>query len=288
MTATWLDLKRPLDPGLDRLLRDLDDQLKSRSIPYLLTGAMAREILLYYGHGCAPGRATTDVDFGVTVPSWEAYEALRQGLTDSGRFRPDPMETQRVFYLDPETDLEMKVDLVPFGPIAGIDGALAWPPDGSHVMRVLGYSQALATAIHLRLDGTRWVPLASASGIAIMKLVAWADRGEARLGRDAVDFLEIMRQHSFVLTDKELYDDFPEAMERYEFRVEPAAAWILGKQVAGLMDERLRGVIMEAIRPESKIRMINHSLKERSSVGSDEREAETARMLDAFEQGLLA
>jgi hypothetical protein len=25
MTATWLDLKRPLDPGLDRLLRDLND-----------------------------------------------------------------------------------------------------------------------------------------------------------------------------------------------------------------------------------------------------------------------
>jgi predicted nucleotidyltransferase len=67
MTATWLDLKRPLDPGLDRLLRDLDDQLKSRDIPYLLTGGMAREILLYYAHGCASGRATTDVDFGVTV-----------------------------------------------------------------------------------------------------------------------------------------------------------------------------------------------------------------------------
>ena len=177
MTATWLDLKCPLDPGLDRLLRNLDDQLKSRSIPYLLTGAMAREILLYYAHGCPPGRATTDVDFGVTVPSWEAYEALRQGLTDSGRFRPDPMETQRVIHLDPETGLEMKVDLVPFGPLAGLDGTLAWPPDGSHVMRVLGYSQALATAIHLRLDRVRWVPLASAPGIAIMKLVTWADRG---------------------------------------------------------------------------------------------------------------
>lgn len=288
MTATWLELKRPLDPGLDRLLRDLDDQLKSRSIPYLLTGAMAREILLYYGHGCAPGRATTDVDFGVTVASWEAYEALRQGLAASGRFRSDPLETQRVTHTDPATGLEMKVDLVPFGPLAGMDGTLAWPPDGSHVMRVLGYSQALATAIHLRLDGVRWVPLASAPGIAIMKLVTWADRGEARLGRDAVDFIEILRQHSYILTDKELYDDFPEAMDHYEFRVEPAAAWILGKQVAGLMDVALREVIMETIRPESKIRMINHSLKERSFLGSDEREAETALMLDAFEQELLA
>ena len=182
----------------------------------------------------------------------------------------------------------MKVDLVPFGPLAGKDGTLAWPPDGSHVMRVLGYSQALASAVHLRLDGTRWVPLASASGLAILKLVAWADRGEAKLGRDAVDFIEILRQHSFILTDKELYDEYPEAMEFYEFRVEPAAAWILGKQVSGLMDERLREIVMGTIRPESKIRMINHSLKERSFLDSDEREAETALMLDAFEQGILA
>ena len=56
MTATWLDLNRPLGPGLDRLLWDLDDHLQARSIPYLLTGGMAGEILLYYGHGGAPGR----------------------------------------------------------------------------------------------------------------------------------------------------------------------------------------------------------------------------------------
>ena len=49
MTATWLDLSYPLDPCLDRLLRDLDDQLQARNLPYLLTGAMAREILLHYG-----------------------------------------------------------------------------------------------------------------------------------------------------------------------------------------------------------------------------------------------
>ena len=54
------------------------------------------------------------------------------------------------------------------------------------------------------------------------------------------------------------------------------------------MDEALREVIMETIRPESKTRMINHSLKERSFLDLDEREAETALMLDAFEQGLLA
>ena len=196
MTITWLDLQRPLDKRLERLLIDLDDQLRSRDIPYLLIGGMAREILLHYGHGCPSGRTTTDVDLGVVLPSWEAYQALRGDLVESGLFRLDPEQAQRVIHRDPATGIETKVDLVPFGPIAASEENLAWPPDGSHVMRVLGYEQALSSAIHLRLDETRWVPLASASGIAVLKLVAWADQGEARLGRDAVDFLEILRHHA--------------------------------------------------------------------------------------------
>jgi predicted nucleotidyltransferase len=145
MTATWLDLKRPLDPRLGRMLRDLDELFRSRGIPYLLSGGMAREILLYYGHGCAPGRATRDVDFGLNLSSWKDYEALRSALMDTGTFRTDPKEAQRMIHRDPRTGLETKVDLVPFGAIAGSDGAIAWPPDGSHWMRVLGYPQALAS-----------------------------------------------------------------------------------------------------------------------------------------------
>jgi predicted nucleotidyltransferase len=285
MTATWLDLQRPLDARLDTLLRDLDDLLRTREIPYLLTGGMAREILLYYGHGCARGRETTDVDFGVALPSWEAYADLKIALADSGRFRPDPKEAQRVIHRNPETGMETRVDLVPFGAIAGPDGELVWPPDGTHVMRVLGYTQAMASAIRLRLDERRWMPLASSSGIAMMKLVAWADRGEARLGRDAVDFLEVLRQHEHVLTEKELYDDYPEAMEAYDFRVEPAAAWILGKQVARQVDDRLKDVILGALQPDSRIRMLNYFLREPGFLATDSREAEAALLLEAFERG---
>ncbi len=285
MTVTWLDLKRPLDRRLNRLLRDLDDLFRSRGIAYLLTGGMAREILLHYGHGCATGRATKDVDFGVTLPSWKDYEALRAALMDTGTFRPDPKETQRMIHRAPDTGLETKVDLVPFGAIAGPDGGLAWPPDGSHWMRVLGYPQALASVIHLRLDETKWVPLASGPGLACMKLVAWMDRGDARLGRDAVDFTELLHQYSHVLTDQELYGDHPEAMDRFDFRMEPAAAFILGKQVAGLADAPLRKVIGDALLQESRRKMLDHFLRERSFQDSGARAEEASALLDAFELG---
>lgn len=52
-----------------------------QGIRYVLTGGMAREILLHFGHDCPPGRATTDLDFGVILPDWDAYERLRAVLT---------------------------------------------------------------------------------------------------------------------------------------------------------------------------------------------------------------
>jgi predicted nucleotidyltransferase len=288
MNGIWLNLTRPLDPWLDRLLRDLDDILQSRKIPYLLAGGMAREILLYYGHGFDRGRATTDVDLGVTLSSWDEYEALKKAMVGSGLFKQDPKQVQRMIHRNPESRVETRVDLVPFGDIAGPTGKLAWPPDGSHVMRVLGYAQALSTAIRLRLDETRWVPMASASGLAMMKLVAWSDNGEARLGRDAVDFVEVLRQYVRILSDEELYEGYPEAMEHYNFYADPAAAWVLGRQIAELSDGPLRKVFQDALQPESRIRMINHYLKERGFQGIDDREAEAALLLDAFAEGLAS
>lgn len=285
MSTTWLDLKHPLGPPLEHLLRDLDHLFRSRGIPYLLTGGMAREILLHHGYGCPTGRLTTDVDFGVTLSSWQDFQALKDALEDSGTFHPDPRMVQRMIYRPAGSTFDMNIDLVPFGTIAGSQGEIAWPPDGSHVMRVLGYAQALTTAIHVRLDDACWIPLASAPGLVIMKLMAWMDQGEARLGRDAVDFIEVLRQCPHVLTDQELYDHHPESMERYDFRVEPAAAYILGKQVADLADEPLRHTINEALRPASREKMLNHFLRSRSLVDSSQRLAETSELLESFEAG---
>jgi predicted nucleotidyltransferase len=130
--------------------------------------------------------------------------------------------------------------------------------------------------------------MASAPGLAMMKLVAWSDNGEAREGRDAVDFVEVLRQYVRILSDEELYDGYPEAMEHYDFHADPAAAWILGRQIAELADGPLREVFRDAVQPESRIRMVNHYLKERGFQGIDDREAEAALLLDAFADGLAS
>lgn len=286
MTTTWLELRHPLESHFVALLGDLDDVLRGQGIPYLLSGAMAREILLHYGYGCTRGRETSDMDFGVTVGDWKTYKALRESLVASGRFRLDPKEAQRVIHTHARTGLETRVDLVPFGAIAGADGTIAWPPDGAHVMHVLGYEQAMACSIRLKIDGTRGVPMASAVGLAIMKLVAYGDRAARTQGRDAADLFELLRHHAETLSDEHLYDAYPEAMEQYEFRPEPAGAWILGKQVSKQLDDRLRNWLKNILRPESRTKMLDYMIRGHHRLEPENWEAEAHALLEAFERGL--
>ena len=286
MTTFWLELKHPLEPHFVRLLGDLDEVLKVQGVPYLLSGAMAREILLHYGHGCASGRKTTDMDFGVTVRDWEAYEAVKAAIVACGRFRLDEKEAQRVIHSDAETGIDTRVDLVPFGGIAGPDGSIAWPPEGAHVMHVLGYEQALASALRLRIDGPRGIPMASAAGQAILKLVAHGDRAARTQGRDAADFYELLRHHANTLTDEQLYDVYPEAMAGYEFRPEPAGAWILGRQVAEIIDGRLSLWLATILAPGGRDRLLEGMLREHRRIEPDDQSSEAGLLLLAFERGL--
>lgn len=285
MTTSWLELKRPLEPPFVALLGDLDDVLQAEVIPYLLSGAMAREILLHYGHECARGRRTTDLDFGVTVKDWKAYEALKAALVASGRFRLDAKESQRVIHKDATTGMETRVDLVPFGAIAQADGTIAWPPDGAHVMHVLGYEEALASAIRLKIDATHAIPMASAAGQAILKLVAYRDRGTRTHGRDAVDFCELLRHHADTLTDAQLYDEFPEAMERYEFQPEPAGAWILGRRVAEIVGVGRKLWVESLFRPELRAHLITHMTSAQRPYEDTGQDQSAIHLLEAFDQG---
>ena len=286
MSVTLLELRRPLDPQFVALLSDLDSVLRVREIPYLLSGAMAREILLHYGFGCPPGRRTTDMDFGVTVRDWAAYGDLKNALVASGRFMEIPKKVQRLIHRNPKTGAETQVDLVPFGGVASADGSIAYPPDHDHVMRVLGYDEALRCAIHLQVEQFFTIPVASAVGQMILKMVAWEDRASRTKGRDAVDMMELLRNYAATLSNEELYDTYPEAMELHEFQQDPAAAWILGKRVSEQVDDSLHSTLTHILRQDSRVNLLNHMISQRQFGDLGEREAEADALLQAFERGL--
>ncbi len=97
--------------------------LESDGRRILLVGAFARELTFDRALGSRPYRATRDVDAGVEVASWEAYDSLATRLVTNTRFHrlePDGL----TFVHEDGTQL----DLLPFGGILDRSGLLRWPP----------------------------------------------------------------------------------------------------------------------------------------------------------------
>lgn len=249
-------------------------------IRYLLAGGNAREILLVHVYGCQPGRVTTDLDFGVIVADWPQFQALKEALQETGHFNATPGAAQRMIYTAPGA--RVAVDIVPFGGVAGSDGTLACPPDGSTVMQVLGFEQASACALTLAIDDDLAVPIASPEGLVMLKFVAWTDNGPARDGKDAVDLFTILKDYCEVLGLDALYDDHAAIMEAHGFDGRRAAAQVLGERVARQLNPRLRELIGRELAPGARDKLLVNMVRGQRAIDFDAAVA----LLAAFETGL--
>ena len=151
MPTISIPSSRRLDPGLLEVLYRIHAACQAQRLSYLLTGAMAREILLVHVHGLPPGRATRDVDFGVLVQTWAAFEALKASLVANGDFVVAPTVSHRLYAVAERLGVARPVDLVPFGGVESPSGSVAWPPKGEVVMDVRGYEAASREAISVEV-----------------------------------------------------------------------------------------------------------------------------------------
>ena len=111
-TITSIDICEKLPKGIVPLYRAIDNAAKALKLPYLVVGAMARDLTLVYGFGARIERGTRDVDFGIQVDSWDDFQQLKKVLVKQGFTAT--REEQRL--LSPE-DWELSLDtldLVPF------------------------------------------------------------------------------------------------------------------------------------------------------------------------------
>jgi len=149
-----------------------------------LVGAMARDLLLYYAYKIPVGRATEDVDLGFAVADWREFEALRAALLASTFFEEHGSVVYRIYHRR-----HGPVDLIPFGGLEHPDGSIAWPPRGDEVMTVVGYREALASAVDVVLPEGQRVLVISLPMLAVLKIIAWSERHTTAPRRDAADLL---------------------------------------------------------------------------------------------------
>lgn len=230
MKSISIPQDRPLDQALIRILEGLDQACRALGIPFLLTGAMAREILLVHGYGLPPGRATRDVDFGFQVANWATFETLKARLLATGDFQPDLKIPHRIYSVFAGAGIRMPVDLVPFGGVEVPIGSLAWPPDGDIVMDVRGFRVAFDHVIQVEVRPGLEIFLPSPACMTIMKALAWKDRGKVTQGRDAIDLVELLLRAEDIIGLEQLYEHHLEIVETAGGDPQLAAAHVLGAE----------------------------------------------------------
>ena len=196
-----VDLDRLALPHFETAVRVVAAQCQRQGVPFMLIGAIARDLLLNHLRDLGRGfRLTEDLDVSVMVPDWDAYHCIREGLLS----HPSVDATDMVHRLMVH---HMAVDLVPFGGLEQPIGYIEWPSD-SRVMDVSGYREAFHEAEQIGLGDLvlRVVPLLA---YVPMKVVTWRDRS---FERDALDICTILLSYydvaidSIVETDTDLFE----------------------------------------------------------------------------------
>ena len=214
---------------LARLLADVRNAVPSTEP--LLVGALARDLLLHYGHGIAITRATEDVDLALAIENWDEFDSVRSALLSTGKFAPYSGAIHKLRYRE-----QCWIDLVPFGAVERPDGIIAWPPAGEEVMRVLGYKEANATAIHVTLPESQVVRVVSLPMLAVLKVLVWKDRQAYAPRKDALDLALILHNYLDAGNTDRLYRDMAHLLTA-DFDFEKTGAWLAGRDARTLVQQ---------------------------------------------------
>lgn len=240
MTSALLNISGKIDPDTVTILGTVSHVLNDLQVPYVVVGATARDLVLHYGHGTPIQRATHDVDFAIEVPDWAAYAALRDRLL-SQDFRTTKAQHRLI------SPLDTVVDIVPFGSVEDEQASIAWPPQGDVQMSVLGFREACDSAERVRIqdDPVLDIPVATPAGMALLKLIAWADRDSDLRRKDARDIGYLLSTYEAIPAVRAaLYDEpHTHVMEVYDWDVTQGAANLLGQHAGHIARSNTRDQI---------------------------------------------
>ena len=284
MTRTSLDLSGKLAPFED-LFRALARAASDEGLEFFVVGAIARDMLTVLAHDIRVKRATEDVDCGIRVRNWEEYARLREVLVRTGEFIQDAKQRQRLIYQE-----RIKVDLIPFGAIEDEERKILWSPEMDFEMNALGFNEAYADSVTVKVAEDVELRTASLAGLSLMKLVAWKDRRH-RYRKDAQDLGYVMSVYLDAGNQERVYEEGGDAIDLLDddFDYEQAGARLLGRDVGRILTDRSRTVVEEILKRPMGAQH-EHPLVEDMIAGGENFRGDFERalsMLENFKRGVL-
>lgn len=241
MTKNSMNLSGKIDQPTIDLFILVNRITAALDMPYLVVGATARDIVYHHRFGTPVKRATTDVDFGIRVRSWEEFESLSQTLISEG-FKAT--KSAHRFLCPNNTQL----DIVPFGSIEDDKASIQWPPNGEIEMNVLGFKEALEHAflVEITNEPVLHIPVASPQGLMLLKLIAWSDRKRNMRVRDALDIAYLLNYYEADNSVVErLYEE--RVIEQYDYDISLASAHMLGADSVAIASDATKRKVQEII-----------------------------------------
>ena len=217
------------------------------SVEWLLVGAMARDLVLHYGHGIRVHRATEDVDLAMAVQDWEEYATVRRQMLESGLFTAPSQEFHRLRFRE-----AIRLDIVPFGGVEQADRSIAWPPNAEPRMTVTGFTEAFENAQVILLPGNIDIAVVNLPMLVLLKIIAWHDRKHRRPGVDASDTLLLLSNYLECGNRQRLFSDHADLLDNPSFDYEVAGAVMAGRDLKNLLtgDHSALSALKEIIQPQ--------------------------------------
>ena len=228
MTASLLDFSARAD--LDWLADLIGDARRAvPSVQWLIVGALARDLHLSYAHGIRIDRVTTDTDLALAIADWTEFADVRSALLASGNFLADTRVDHKLLHRS-----QRALDVVPFGDIEDRSGVIAWPPSGATTMSVVGYREALASSIVLKLPREQHARIPSIAGLIVLKFIAWSERHSRAPGKDAYDLRLVLTHYLDAGNLQRLYEDHVDLIDE-DFDYPLTSARFAGRDVSALL-----------------------------------------------------
>ena len=275
---------RPVDPLTVAVLREIISLARKLDLQYFLAGAMARDIVLTNVFGIDIGRATRDVDFAIAVADWDQFNLVKRTLLENGPFSASDKAEQRLYYRTRENHTGFPVDIIPFGGVEAPPHSIAWPPEKKIIMSVMGYPEALETALSVQIDAGLTVPIASLPGLALLKLFAWQDRHN-ETPKDAQDLVILCRGYHAAGNQDRIYGGELALLEAVDFDLDLASPRLLGKDVRRIASAATLKQATALLSDQARIdRLVTHMAAELRTAEDSITAAE--RLLEQFRAGL--
>jgi predicted nucleotidyltransferase len=131
------------------------------------------------------------------------------------------------------------------------------------------------------------IAVASLPGIAILKLFAWADRGQEN-PKDAIDLALLLRSYSDAGNASRIYEEASAlaALEAVGYDLELAGAWLLGSDAAAMVAAQTNADLEALLSGPKRERLIEDMA--RAMLGRHDALDFSRRLLDEFTKGFTA